>query len=442
MRTNAFRCSADRRHERGLSVILVAILGVLLLGFVGLAVDAGHVYTVGGQLQDAADAAALAAARQVLDDNSTGGTFQITRDAALAVAAANKAAGNGVLLDANTPNDSDGDIVVGTWDAGTATFTPSTASPNAVKVLARCTKDSPSGPLPLLFGGLFGVTSSDVSRSAIAMSIPTSDPIVHVHDPANRETLFMTGSANLDVGTGKVQVNSCDKASICLTGTPNLYGSQISTNGGAQYPAGSIHGVLKEYAPTMPDPLADILPDSFAFSSLKSGLPKPKGNNGSITTTGIYSPGYYPKGLDIKSTTLVTLKSGTYVFGTKANMGGSAMLLGDGVTILFDQNITFSVLGGASIDISPPTSGQFTGLAMMFHRNTTSSSACSLGGNGLIDMEGSLYVPKGTLKLHGTGGLQSIGQIVTFRLDIKGKSEITSKKIVPPDGGGSVYLVD
>jgi Flp pilus assembly protein TadG len=434
--------SATRRHERGLSVILVAILGLLLVGFVGLAVDAGHVYTAGGQLQDAADAAALAAARQVLNDTSPGGTFQVTRDAAAVVAAANKAAGNAVLLDANMANDANGDIVVGTWDAVAGAFTPTTSSPNAVKVLARCTQDSPSGALGLFFGGAFGVLSSDVSRSAIALASPTSSPVVHVDDPLNREALLLSGTANLDAGNGKVQVNSCDKTAIHLNGTPNLWGSAISTNGGAKYPAGSIHGTLSEYAPTLPDPLAHILPDAFAFTALRNSLAKPKGNNGSITTSGTYTPGYYPKGLDIKSTTSVTLKPGTYVFGTKANLNGSAKLLGDGVTILFDQNVALSVGGGAAVDISPPTSGQFTGLSMMFHRSTSSASACTLGGTGVIDVEGSLYVPKGTLKLHGTGGLQNVGQAVCFRLEVKGKSAITSKKVVPPQDGGSVYLVD
>ena len=62
----------DKRRaqgERGITVIFTAISLVLLIPLVGLAVDAGILYTVKGKLQTAVDAAALAAGRALSRGN-------------------------------------------------------------------------------------------------------------------------------------------------------------------------------------------------------------------------------------------------------------------------------------------------------------------------------------------------------------------------------------
>src|SRR5262245_51758544 len=110
---------ARRRGERGLAIVLVAILVVVLIGFAGLAVDLSRVYTASQQLQSAADAAALAAANHVTDEvdpMDPSNPFSATRQAAISVAAKNVAASAPVKLAANTANTANGDIVVGRWD--------------------------------------------------------------------------------------------------------------------------------------------------------------------------------------------------------------------------------------------------------------------------------------------------------------------------------------
>lgn len=431
----------SRRAERGAVVLVIAVLAVVLLGFIGLAIDTGHVSTAASQLQAAADAAALAGAQQLSWEASSNGSFPLTRQAAVSCGGANEAAGMAVVLQANAANAPDGDVVVGTWDATSSSFVPNTSSPNAVKVTARRTQASSGGPLGLLFGGLFGVSSSDVARSAIATWDAVENSMVHVNHPSAAGALSMNGTTLLDVGGGKVMVNSCDPSAIKLVGSAELVAASVATNGGADAPAGAIQGTLEEWVPTQPDPLAHILPDTYSFTSLRSSLPKPKGGSGSITASGTYSPGYYPKGINIKSSTVVTLNPGTYVFASTAKLAGSARLQGEGVTLLFDAGVNLSVSGSASMVLTPPASGDFEGLALMFHRNNTSSKACSLGGGGTFDIEGSVYVPAGTLELHGTSQFQDFGQLVCDKLSVRGTSEITGLNVVPPNNGGSVYLV-
>jgi len=59
------------RHHTGSTVIFVAIAMVALLSFAALAIDLGYLYTVRGELQNAADAGALAGAQVLYDDPTT-----------------------------------------------------------------------------------------------------------------------------------------------------------------------------------------------------------------------------------------------------------------------------------------------------------------------------------------------------------------------------------
>ncbi len=54
-----------RDSEHGVVVLLVVLVVAVLLGFLGLLLNAGHATSVRGELQNAADAAALAAAREL-----------------------------------------------------------------------------------------------------------------------------------------------------------------------------------------------------------------------------------------------------------------------------------------------------------------------------------------------------------------------------------------
>ena len=68
------------RHEAGQTVVLVAVLLPLFLGLGALAVDIGYWYVVKKTAQDAADAAALAAARELPSDCHDGPNVLPTRD--------------------------------------------------------------------------------------------------------------------------------------------------------------------------------------------------------------------------------------------------------------------------------------------------------------------------------------------------------------------------
>lgn len=104
------------RARQGNVVIILALSGVVLLGFAALTVDIGYGRLVQQQLQNASEASALGASLR-LDATDAGVTA--ARATALAVAAQNTAGGAPVVL-------ADSDIVFGVWDDVAGTFTVST----------------------------------------------------------------------------------------------------------------------------------------------------------------------------------------------------------------------------------------------------------------------------------------------------------------------------
>jgi Flp pilus assembly protein TadG len=116
------------RDQSGVTIILVAILMFVFLGIAALAVDLSNLYVVRNELQNAADAGALAGARFLYNDAGTlvnEGANQIAYDAAIANKALTLAGAIPVDVNwtAGQNSDANVDIQRGHWSFGTRTFT-------------------------------------------------------------------------------------------------------------------------------------------------------------------------------------------------------------------------------------------------------------------------------------------------------------------------------
>ncbi len=152
------RCDAPR----GTASVLFALTLTLLLTCVALTVDLGHAWLVRGQLQNAADAAALAGARS-LDGLNNRGQFATAIATAETFSAYQRADGTPVMLGG-------GDVVLGSWNFAARTFTPGMALPymvNAVQVTTRRTQAT-GNAVQNAIAGLWGTPSTDVTATAIA----------------------------------------------------------------------------------------------------------------------------------------------------------------------------------------------------------------------------------------------------------------------------------
>jgi len=152
----------NRNRRRGAVIVLVIVTLIALIGMASLSVDV--------DLQIAADAAAMAAAWELFDEQRLSGAPNTSDDIAAARTKASEYAGRHYVL-GSTVNVTTSDVTVGfISDVASAVEPLSFGDPsnfNAVHVIAR--RDSErDGPIGLQFANIFGRGSKDVSASAIA----------------------------------------------------------------------------------------------------------------------------------------------------------------------------------------------------------------------------------------------------------------------------------
>ena len=152
---------------------MVAILMVVLLGCVALAVDMGHLYVARTELQRAADSAALAGALALgrgSDDAPFGYYYPSSEKVysqAEKYAGLNAVVGQGVTVDRTT------DVKIGYLqyprDLSTNLQIVPLDACNAVQVIARRDSSNSDGKVKLFFAPIWGINSSNVSASAVAV---------------------------------------------------------------------------------------------------------------------------------------------------------------------------------------------------------------------------------------------------------------------------------
>ncbi len=171
--------AADRSspRRRGAVAPMVACLLVVLMGMAALSVDVGLMYKTKAQLQRAADSAALAGAWELIDEDYLTGIRNAdaeiakARDLAVQFAGANDVLGESPVLDSNSQNDPEGDVVVGyLHDPDDLADQLALDNPdvfNSVQVRVRRTSQS-NGPVNLLFAQALGFSTAEIEAEAVA----------------------------------------------------------------------------------------------------------------------------------------------------------------------------------------------------------------------------------------------------------------------------------
>jgi hypothetical protein len=176
--------SSRLTDQSGVTIILVAILMFVFLGIAALAVDLSNLYVVRNELQNAADAGALAGARFLYAGTSVNeGANQIAYD----TATANKALAltGAIAVDVNWPEGTDvqrghwsfglgglprgfypnsSTAPVDLWDRSTEELDADTNFINAVRMVAR----RQATPSASFFAQIFGYENFELWKEAVA----------------------------------------------------------------------------------------------------------------------------------------------------------------------------------------------------------------------------------------------------------------------------------
>lgn len=166
------RSTTPLSDEHGGVAVMTAIFLLVLLAMAAAAIDIGHALVAKNELQNTADAAALAGTRalgvvyegmtpaQQQSYTLTSGDRATVVAAVQATAVANSAAGVPITVNA-------ADIAIGTWNPTTRIHTPTVNQPKAVRVWAR--RDaSANGAISTFLASVVGLTSVSVGAVATA----------------------------------------------------------------------------------------------------------------------------------------------------------------------------------------------------------------------------------------------------------------------------------
>ncbi len=163
-RMNREKFFARLTSQKGTVTVVVALILLLLIGFAALALDVGYMMVKRNELQNVADAAALAAAGKLGSiyksmDPAAQQTYVASPSDIVPVATA--------LASSMSLTVRDSDVIIGHWQFSTNTFTAGLSQPNAVRVYTH--RDSvANGAVQTLLAQVIGINSMPVSADATA----------------------------------------------------------------------------------------------------------------------------------------------------------------------------------------------------------------------------------------------------------------------------------
>ena len=392
----ALNLKAFLRDERGTMLPILGAVVVVSIGFAAIAIDMGYLYAMQSRVQSTADAAALAGAGQIPDGNNV-------LKAAVSLAEKNlPVAANGTVL----PKD---DVAMGSWDAGTRTFTPAGDPTNAVRILAR-RSDANANAVELFFAQLLGFEQADVEASAVALRRDISGCIVAL-DPSADGALTISGNAEVNLGCGAL-VNSDSPTAIIENGSSCLTATSIATSG--DYSGDCLNPTPETSMPPISDPLADLNPPTY------SGCDYP--DLVEITTNTTLTSGVYCGGIDINSNAVVDFEPGMYILkGLGLQITGNTKVTGDEVTFYFAPDTTgvtgikikgvkqpprsIFIAGTTNVELKAPTSGYYEGILFYQDRNAPSNMNNLFTGGATMNLEGMFYFPNTEVKFAGNSAV-------------------------------------
>ena len=430
------------RHSRGTILVVTAIILFALVGLLGLVIDAGQLMTAHRTVHNATDAAATAAAMDLLSGKSS---TIAKATAATFVQSYNVLPSATVVV--NIPPAS------GPHSSRTGFVETIVTYPVTTRLIQILGVSSTQDAVARAVAGYEGVA---VGAGVIAL------------DPDARPGLKLSGNGSLRVN-GTVLVNSqggglSDSGqpiangnsgnAITLSGNGNLYARDIQSVGGVN----SLSKIKNFDATISQSPLHTgtvVHPDPFQY------LPPPTTANGAVATSFgavklsgnadvSLSPGVYLS-IDVSANVNVLMQPGIYVIkGGGLSMSGNSTISGVNVMLYnsgSDYNVSTGLPDAGDGTSSPPASGNptfggvsITGNAvlnltplsnpsspfdgMVFYQRRLNTQPMTLAGNASSDMlRGTVYAKWAPLDLSGNGTFNS--QFIVQRVDITGNGTLT-----------------
>lgn len=345
----------------GSGMIVAAMVAPVLLLAVGVAIDFGRASTARSGLQDIADAAAIASARELVLANADSSQLQSIAEQSVSANVANLA-GTGV----SAP------MVVARADTQQGTVT--------VKISAKHAN---------VFGGFLQPPYTELSTVAVAQALGGTKLCVLGLHPSQSAAIKLENNAKMTARGCAVYSNSSHAQAIKTYHSSSIEAELICAVGGHGGQKGSFDPAPLSDCPAVSDPL----------------MARPAPTFGSCDETNLVitnqvrtlDPGVYCGGLTLKGTSQVTLESGIYV------MSGGALNVEDSATIKGEYTGFYFTGAGAeltmerdtTVELSAPRDGDLAGL-LFFQDGATAgiNSRFRVLSNNARVLLGTIYLPE------------------------------------------------
>jgi len=392
-----------QRPERGVAIIMMALLLALFLAFAGLVLDGGQMYFEKRRMQAAADAAAY------------GGALELKRghpEMEIVTAGRDDASRNGLQHGVDTI-----DVAIN----HPPTTGPNTGSMSHVEAIITRT-------VPTFFMRILNIDSAEVRARGVAGLENNGEACVIALERSGKGALRVAGNALLDANCG-VLSNSMDPCGMEVNGNAEIRGTWIGVAGG-HCGGGTFDPPAQNGALQLIDPLESITPP--AYKSVTPVFNNVKVNN----ETANLLPGYYSGGIKISgSSSVVNFADGIYILDSGMDISGGT-ITGENVTFYNTGNKYISISGAASVELSAPTSGPYQG--MLFWGDAASpdgNPGHKLRGTSRTSFTGAIYFPSQHVDWAGTN--DTVGEwtmLVANTIDITGTGSVTQNINPPPPG--------
>lgn len=416
--------------SRGSFSTIFALSSPLIFGLMGMAVDMGRWELEHENVQRAADAAAMSAAAAY---HATGSNAVAAQAQAIAAVYGYANGANDVTITTNSPPTSGA-------NAGVA---------GAVEVIIA--EPQPSFFARVVWNGTTSVSGRSVAQFAAFTGGPSAGGNKRSGDGDSGSTLPTTFAGGVPSGAGvcvlaldqtatsaiEVQGNSNVSAPYCpfysdstsvtsldafsVIGNAQLTALVVGTRGGIDGTS-KIHttkGIFPQQPYLIGDPYDSVTMSSYSICSY---------SNASYNGAANISPGVYCGGLDLRAQANLTLAPGVYVItGGPLKVNGQATMSGTGVTFVFSPSGTASINGGATISLTAPASGNFSGLIMFGDRAMPKGAAFTLNGGSSQTFVGAIDLPRAALTFTGnTTNSSTCLQIIADTVAFSGDSGVSA----------------
>ena len=403
----------QQKSEKGQALIFIVIGFVIILGFLGLAIDGGRVYSDRRHAQNSADASSLAGGAAAAlnmensrlfyadfdcanDDGRLSAAIQAARNAAIA-----RAASNGFSIDTDV-SDFHGVTVVCGVDT----------SKGFIDKYMDVTVDITT-VTQAYFAQFFsteGLQSQVLAVTRVRPRIPFAmgHAIVALGQQncsGNQYGTIFGGSSAVKIVGGGVFSNGCMNGNgaafkVEVIGGTIMYAGQLEAGNGDWYQNGN---------PDPPDKAVAPLPQDATY------IPEPDCAHPDAHVVSSLSEGDFP------------LEAGLWcVTGTGDIKINGGDIVGNGVTIYF-AHASVEIDGGkANVTLSAPENLPDPAPAVPGLLLYLAEGDLDMTGNNTTKFQGTIYAPAGEIKAHGTAGMKPTfnTQLIANHVDVSGNYDL------------------